>query len=173
MEIDRKTLKALAADTRLDILKSLGKRRKMPSELSKEMSLAPSTILEHLNKLEKANLVRREKTGHKWVYYNLTNKGESLVKPKYPVQFVLMLSLGIFFVFSGALKYIFNQGMTNKTRVLGTPMAQAVEETAADAAKEIIMETVPTAPTDWLMIGLVSIGIILIAVSLILRLRKK
>jgi DNA-binding transcriptional ArsR family regulator len=44
MEIDRKTLKALAADTRLDILKSLSKRRKMPSELSKELDLATSTV---------------------------------------------------------------------------------------------------------------------------------
>jgi len=101
MEIDRKTLKALAADTRLDILKSLSHRRKMPSELSKELSLAPSTVLEHLNKLEEADLIRRVETGHKWIYYSLTEKGESLVRPKIPVQFVIVLSISIIVIAAG------------------------------------------------------------------------
>jgi len=101
MEIDRKTLKALAADTRLDILKSLSHRRKMPSELSKELNLAPSTVIEHLDKLEEADLVRREETGHKWIYYNLTEKGESLVRPKIPVQFVIVLSISLIVIFAG------------------------------------------------------------------------
>lgn len=100
MEIDRKTLKALAADTRLDILKSLGKRRKTPSELSKELDLATSTVIEHLSKLEEANLVRREETGHKWIYYALTRKGESLVKPRFPVQFVFILSITVLIIFA-------------------------------------------------------------------------
>ena len=50
MEIDRKTLKALGAETRMDILKSLSNRRKTPSELSRELKLSPPTILEHLSK---------------------------------------------------------------------------------------------------------------------------
>lgn len=105
MEIDRKTLKALAADTRLDILKSLGSRRKMPSELSKELNLATSTVVEHLNRLEEADLVKREETGHKWIYYSLTEKGGSLIKPRVPIQFVIVLgvcilaiSIGFFYV---------------------------------------------------------------------------
>lgn len=101
MEIDRKTLKALAADTRLDILKSLGKRRKMPSELSKELNLATSTVTEHLNRLEEADLVRREETGHKWIYYSLTEKGGSLIKPKIPVQFVIVLGISIIVISAG------------------------------------------------------------------------
>lgn len=106
MEIDRKTLKALAADTRLDILKSLSRRRKMPSELSKELNLAASTVIEHLDRLEEADLVRREETGHKWIYYSLTEKGESLVKPRYPVNFVIILSVTILVIFvSGFLIY--------------------------------------------------------------------
>jgi len=105
MEIDRKTLKALAADTRLDILKSLSRRRKMPSELSKELNLAASTVIEHLNKLEEADLVRREETGHKWIYYNLTEKGASLVKPRIPIQFVIVLSITLIVIFAG-LAYV-------------------------------------------------------------------
>ena len=101
MEIDRKTLKALAADTRLDILKSLSHRRKMPSELSKELDLATSTVIEHLERLEEANLVRREETGHKWIYYSLTEKGEGLIKPKIPIQFVIVLSISLIVIFAG------------------------------------------------------------------------
>ena len=100
MEIDRKTLKALGADTRLDILKSLKERRKTPSELSRELKLSSPTILEHLSKLGAADLVVREETGHKWIYYNLTRKGLNLVKPRVPVPLVLVLGLAIILVFS-------------------------------------------------------------------------
>jgi DNA-binding transcriptional ArsR family regulator len=105
MDIDRKTLKALAADTRLDILKSLGKRRKMPSELSKEMGLASSTVIEHLSRLEEADLIQREETGHKWIYYSLTNKGSALVRPKVPMNFVIVLSLSILLIFAGVFYF--------------------------------------------------------------------
>jgi DNA-binding transcriptional ArsR family regulator len=105
MEIDRQTLKALAADTRLDILKSLGKRRKTPSELSKELKLATSTVVEHLDKLEDAGLIRREETGHKWIYYNLTEKGSSLVKPRIPMNFVIVISICIIVFFAGFIYY--------------------------------------------------------------------
>lgn len=118
MEIDRKTLKALAADTRLDILKSLGKRRKMPSELSKELNLANSTIIEHLTKLEEADLVRREETGHKWIYYALTQKGESLVKPRYPVNVIIVLSITVLIIF--AASFITYNNYTNLGAVPST-----------------------------------------------------
>ena len=165
MEIDRKTLKALAADTRIEILKSLRSRRKTPSELSKELELASSTILEHLNKLENAGLIKREETGHKWIYYNLTDKGESLVKPRYPVQFVIMLSLGLLFVFGGIFRYF-----------SVTPVFQQVAERAPLAAPageigEAVKIIQP--PIDWLMIGLFAVGIILIVISLIIRKRNK
>jgi DNA-binding transcriptional ArsR family regulator len=110
MEIDRKTLKALAADTRLDILKSLGKRRKMPSELSKELNLAVPTVTEHLERLAEADLIRREETGHKWVYYNLTEKGESLVRPRIPVQFIIVLSISILIISAGFIYVNYGSG---------------------------------------------------------------
>lgn len=170
MEIDRKTLKALSADTRIDILKCLKNRRKMPSELSKELSLAPSTVIEHLNKLETAGLVRREDTGHKWIYYNLTDKGRSLVAPKYPVQFVIMLSLGILFVFSGAMRYFYSAPVGNFAQATRAPLAQATEEAAGALAKDVAFEA--AVPIDWLMFGLFIVGLALIAVSIAIRLRR-
>ena len=163
MEIDRKTLKALAADTRLEILKSLGKRRKMPSELSKELNLAPSTVIEHLNRLEEADLVRREETGHKWIYYSLTEKGESLIKPRFPVQFVLVLTLGLIFIFAGFVKYSYTDFGALESQIAKAPLA-----TAEGAGK-----AVQTPSIDWILIGLFVIGIILVILSLIIKLKKK
>ena len=164
MEIDRKTIKALAADTRLEILKSLGNRRKTPSELSKELDLAVSTITEHLNKLEEAGLVNRKDTGHKWIYYELSDKATGLVKPRYPVQFVLILSLGLILVFAGVFRYFYVMPMEFAAVAERAPMA-AAGEAAEEAAKVIQI--------DWLMIGLFVVGIILIAISLVIRLKKK
>jgi predicted transcriptional regulator len=55
--IDRDTLKAIASDTRLDILKSLSKRKKTLSELSKVLNLKSPTIKEHLDHIINSNLV--------------------------------------------------------------------------------------------------------------------
>jgi DNA-binding transcriptional ArsR family regulator len=135
MDIDRKTLKALAADTRLDILKSLGKRRKTPSELSKELNLATSTVTEHLDKLEKASLIRRVETGHKWIYYSLTSKGSNLVKPKYPVQFVLIIAITIIIISAASILIYgnYSQMPAGTQDTFGVPLAQratATEETS-------------------------------------------
>jgi DNA-binding transcriptional ArsR family regulator len=108
MEIDRKTLKALSADTRLDILQSLGKRRKMPSELSKELNLATSTVVEHLNRLEEANLISREETGHKWIYYSLTDKGSSVVRPRAPMNLIIVLGISVLIISAGVFYYSSN-----------------------------------------------------------------
>ena len=124
MEIDRKTLKALAADTRLDILKSLGNRRKTPSELSKELNLATSTVTEHLDKLEEAGLIEREETGHKWIYYNLTAKGSSLVKPKIPMNFVIVLSVCIIVFFAGLIYYVNYSTFTGTTQPAFVPSSE-------------------------------------------------
>jgi DNA-binding transcriptional ArsR family regulator len=140
MDIDRKTLKALAADTRLDILKSLGKRRKTPSELSKELHLATSTVTEHLNKLESANLIKREETGHKWIYYSLTSKGSNLVKPKYPVQFILIISITVIIISAASILMYGNYSGTTATAsdTLAVPLAQRTTATEESAKIENI-----------------------------------
>ncbi len=112
MEIDRRMIKALAADARLEILKALKQRRKMPSELSRELDLAPSTIIEHLKILEESGLVARKETGRKWIYYELTTKGDSLIKPRLPVEFVLILSLGVLLIFTGAVNLTYTEYQT-------------------------------------------------------------
>ena len=81
--LDRETFKALASDTRLDILKTLDGHNLGLNEIAKVTNLNKATLHEHLAKLNEAGLIKRtERDGHKWVYYKLTWKGESLLHPE-------------------------------------------------------------------------------------------
>lgn len=81
--LDRETFKALASDTRLDILKALDGKNMGLNEIARVSNLNKATLHEHLTKLHEAGLIKRtEREGHKWVYYKLTWKGESLLHPE-------------------------------------------------------------------------------------------
>ncbi|HII38688.1 TPA: winged helix-turn-helix transcriptional regulator, partial [Candidatus Micrarchaeota archaeon] len=75
--LDRNTLRALGADTRVKMLKLLGERRKMQAELAVELGLKPPSVREHLERLAEAGLVRRIESERKWKYYELTEKGSA------------------------------------------------------------------------------------------------
>ena len=75
--LDMNAFKALASDTRLDILRALDGKKMSLKDISKETKLNKATLHEHLVKLNEAGLVKRkEREGHKWVTYKLTWKGE-------------------------------------------------------------------------------------------------
>ena len=103
--LDRETFKALAADSRVAILKKLSKRRMTGTELAEDTGLGPSTIKEHLDNLERVGLVAKSQDGveRKWKYYELTQKGRRIVEPGgVPAQVWLVLGLfaiGLVFVF--------------------------------------------------------------------------
>ena len=81
--LDRDTFKALASDTRLDILRALDGKNLGLNDIAKATSLNKATLHEHLSKLHEAGLVKKkEREGHKWVYYKLSWKGESLLHPE-------------------------------------------------------------------------------------------
>ncbi|MGV8177058.1 MAG: winged helix-turn-helix domain-containing protein [Candidatus Bilamarchaeaceae archaeon] len=99
--IDRALLKAIGAESRISILKSLLERRKTQSELADGLSLSAPTVLEHLDHLENAGLVQKIDEGRKWKYYELTPKGKQLVKPsKVPIQAFLVLAFGLVMMFA-------------------------------------------------------------------------
>lgn len=92
--LDREAFKTLASGTRVNILKSLDRRRKMLTELSREFGMSPSTIKEHMDNLMKAELVVQIDDGHKWKYYELTPKGKEIIHPSGSrVYIILGLSL--------------------------------------------------------------------------------
>ncbi|MEM0475773.1 MAG: winged helix-turn-helix domain-containing protein [Candidatus Norongarragalinales archaeon] len=92
--LEKNAFKALASETRVSILKKLGARRATPSELAASLGISAQAASEHLARLERAGLVRREDEGRKWVYYSLTDKGKALVSPSESRKIWVLLSLG-------------------------------------------------------------------------------
>ena len=184
MDLDRIKFKALSSETRVRILKALASRRKMPAELSRELGIAPSTVVEHLKIMEAAGLINRKETNSKWVYYELSSEGKDIIMPGIPAQIKIMLSLGVIFVLGGIFRLLFFQ----------TTAFQAGKEMARDSAplavstgiqSALVNGTVPPTssgpiqaaiPIDFLGFGMEIMGAFLLVVSLYfyyrIRLRK-
>jgi DNA-binding transcriptional ArsR family regulator len=97
--LDRKSFEALAADSRVRILKSLAHRRKTLSELSQEIGLSNSTMKEHLDVLVSAGLAIQMDEGRKWKYYELTRKGKGIFVPAHKeVKVMIMLAISVLLV---------------------------------------------------------------------------
>ncbi len=99
--LDKGTFKALASDTRIGILKSLGIRRKTLSELAKEHRMSVSTIKEHLDNLSNVGLVEQKDEGHKWKYYELTRKGRGVLNPEEKKIWILLSLSGLALAVTG------------------------------------------------------------------------
>lgn len=91
--LDSSSFKALASETRVHILKELGKKRSTASELAKILGMSVQAASEHLENLRVAGLVERVDEGRKWVYFQLTEKGKAVVQPEGGKRFWIMLSL--------------------------------------------------------------------------------
>src|SRR3989338_6641896 len=124
--LDRKTIKALGADARQDIMKLLTKRPHTASEIAKATGKHVTTITEHLTVLEQSDLVRKKDNTNKWVYYTLTDKGEHLFKPQF-YSWVVVFSLSVVFIFVGMLR-MFN------TNTLAVAMAEKSSDTLLGAS---------------------------------------
>lgn len=82
LPIDIDLIKVLASDSRRDILRLLGERRKTLTELAQALGLKKATVLEHLKKLQEANLIKRlDEDDRLWIYYELSPRGKRLVHP--------------------------------------------------------------------------------------------
>lgn len=92
LPLDVALIKVLASDSRRDILRLLGERRKTLTELADAMGLKKATVIEHLQKLVASGLIRRLDEGDRlWIYYELTPRGVRLVRPS-RTRFYLLLA---------------------------------------------------------------------------------
>jgi DNA-binding transcriptional ArsR family regulator len=160
--LDSGTIKALSTDTRQEIMKMLARRPHTASEISRITGKHVTTVTEHLDVLEKSGLVRKKESTNKWVYYELTDKGEHLFKPQF-YSWIVVLSVSLVFVFAGFLR-IFNSHMYMAGSQQDTVRAPMILQEAIKNASEQAPSTAQTAaPMDYLGIGLVILGIIGIA----------
>jgi len=104
--LDRETFKALASDTRLDILRALDGKNMSLNDICRATNLNKATLHEHLTKLNEVGLIKKnEREGHKWVYYRLTWKGEGLLHPENS-RIVVLFSITFISLFVGIIQLI-------------------------------------------------------------------
>lgn len=89
--LDQESFRALASDVRVEVLKRLDTRRETVTDLSNLLNLSKPTLLEHLEKLQSAGLVKRVDEGRKWIYYELSDKGRKILHPE---RVAITLALG-------------------------------------------------------------------------------
>lgn len=89
--LDQESFKALASDTRIEILKRLDKSQMTVTDLANDLQVNKSAVYKHLSRLLDAGLVKKLEDNRKWVYYKLSMKGMHLLHPE-RVQIALMLS---------------------------------------------------------------------------------
>lgn len=177
MEFNRQILKAVSAEARLKMLKCLKSRKKMPSELSREIGLSPSTVIGHLKNLEGAGLIRRIETGHKWVYYELTDKGAGMVQPRTPIQFMLTFAIGVLAALLGIAKSISKGAMLSESENIAAPLAksaadQAAPQAASNIAQDAGIAAAQSAPIDILYIALIVAGALIAIFSAYMIMRR-
>jgi len=146
--LDEKSFKALSAESRVNILKSLGERRRTLSELSHKLSLGNSTVKEHCDILANAELIKQIDEGRKWKYYELTGKGKQIIVPSFlqEARIMIMLCLGALVI--GGIIFIMLQGMLGATGAqyfagdqAASPLLNDSSTKAATGAGEVLDAT--------------------------------
>lgn len=170
--IDKETLKAIAVDTRMNILKLLSKKKYTLTDISDMLGLGNSTVSEHMEHLAKAGLVEKEETDRKWKYYSLTLKGRRFVEPRaITVLFMFGLSAiaAIGYAVWFAKKFLFiaqEQPMLaaeSMTKAAPGAMTQAPEEGqlvmgAAQEAHRTLLENFVSNPALMLIILIILVS---------------
>lgn len=131
IKLDRRSFEALAADSRVRILKSLAVRRKTLTELAKELDLSNSTMKEHLDVLVRAGLIIQRDEGRKWKYYDLTRKGESIVNPN-PTKVLIMLAVSMILVIATGWNFVGSFGVSPDFGAVSLGGAAVAEAPAAE-----------------------------------------
>ncbi len=161
MEIDGQTIKALSADTRRKILKLLSGHRATGADISRMLGLSPSTVNEHLKKLEASGLVRRIETGHKWVYYEPSEKGHALTTPRsQPLQFVLVLSIGVLLFLGGAFFTLAQKLQPSAAPMMAETATAGASKAVADAS-QVAAQPSSVLPAAAMLVGAVIIIVML------------
>jgi DNA-binding transcriptional ArsR family regulator len=147
--LDGKIIKALSVEQRQQIMKLLAKRPYTASEIAKLTGKHVTTIGQHLEVLEGSGLIRKKESTNKWVYYQLSDKGEHLFKPQF-YSWVIVLSLSVVLMFIGVLRIV-------------NPIYETSAEKAAAPLMSTVQDVGSTFPAaagfDFIPIALITLGI--------------
>jgi DNA-binding transcriptional ArsR family regulator len=156
--LDQESFRALASGVRVEILKRLDTRRETVTDLSNLLALSKPTLLEHLEKLQSAGLVKRIDEGRKWIYYELSQKGRKILHPE-RVAITLALGAAVVLAAIGAFSLL----------LAGNPSGQAGN--LRNLPAQPIAEPMPFVGADPLGFGLLLLVLSLTSVAVALALR--
>lgn len=128
VELDKKSLFALASDTRLDILRSLQPMRRTVSQLSETIGIDKAAVHRHLKKMEEGGLVKRFED-HGFVYYGLSWKARDLLAPNENTRIIILLSVS--WILCLAVAFLVVLGTTNNGTVF-SPAEQGESKAPLD-----------------------------------------
>jgi DNA-binding transcriptional ArsR family regulator len=124
--LDQESFKALASDTRIEILKRLDRSQMTVTDLANDLKVNKSAVYKHLSRLLDAGLVKKLDDNRKWVYYKLSMKGMHLLHPE-RVQIALMLSaaaLAITLALSQIYTFLMGSKVVKEVPIEGLPRDQ-------------------------------------------------
>jgi DNA-binding transcriptional ArsR family regulator len=101
VELDRKSLFALASDTRLEILRALQPMRRTVTQLADSLGIDKAAVHRHLKTLEEGGFVKRYED-HGFVYYGLSWKARDLISPGENTRVVILLSASLLLLLCAA-----------------------------------------------------------------------
>jgi len=118
VSLDLNSFKALASDTRLNILRTLDGKKLSLNNIAQSTNLHKVTLHEHISRLTEAGFIKKiEREGHKWVYYKLSWKGESLLHPE-NTRIVVLFSITFFTLFFGLSSLLGGRSVSTKRDVM-------------------------------------------------------
>lgn len=175
VELDKKSLFALASDTRLDILRALQPMRRTVSQLSDTLAIDKAAVHRHLKKMEEGGLVKRFED-HGFVYYGLSWKARDLLAPNENTRIVILLSAS--WLLCLAVVFLVVLGTTNNDTVLSPSERQAPKETGVAPNDQYGGQTIFQYTTSWLLWAvpagvLVAGTLIMVAMSLLTHTKPK
>jgi len=174
--LDQPTLKALAGETRVRILKLLDKKQLTQSDLAAELRMSLPTVAEHLRGLATAELIEREETTRKWKYYSLTQKARLLLHPN---TTTIWFVLGLFLFSAAATVFSAIQfftplagfGGVMEARMAAQPEALAVPA-MAEAAPVLATTAAASAAPSPLWLVVFGAATLILLILLIAQLKK-
>ena len=98
--LDKKTFKALSSEKRISILHALDNKKMTLSEMSRALKMDKNTLFTHLKVLTDSGFIKRkQREGHKWVYYHLSWSGTSILHPE-KSRLSVMITTIVFSIFA-------------------------------------------------------------------------
>jgi DNA-binding transcriptional ArsR family regulator len=150
VELDKKSILALASDTRLEILKSLQPMRRTISQLSEAVNVDKSAVHRHLKKMEEGGLVKRYEE-HGFVYYGLSWKARDLLTPNENTKIVILLSAtwllllaALLFLSAGLMAQAGNDYLYKLLPAAGTEREQRYDTFSSDNEPSLIAWALPS-----------------------------